>query len=483
MGAGSVRVRFAPSPTGYIHVGNARTALFNYLYARRSQGAFVLRIEDTDAARSRPEYEQALIEDLRWLGLAWDEGPDVGGPFGPYRQSERLDVYREHLEDLLAQDKAYACFCLPEELEARRKGALAEGKAPAYDGRCARLSPGEVAALEASGRPKSYRYRIPGAKVVIEDLVRGRVEFDTSLSGDPVIWKSDGFPTFHFSVTVDDALMRVTCVLRGEGHLPNAPIQVLLARDLAHEPPQFAHMSQTLAPGGGKISKRRGGMTLRDFREDGVLPEALANYIALLGWSPRKDDEFFTLDEAAALFDIHNLTKSPAYFDLDKFAFLCRRHMQAAAPGRLAIIARPFLREAGFEAPDDDLLVRLAGIARERAASVSQFPELLRPYLVPPSYDAAALEELRKPGARDVLLTVARVLEEAGSCDQKVLREAFESARALTGLKGSGLYMPARIALTGTASGPEITEVVPVLGGRPSIDRLRAAATAASTDA
>ncbi|MHC4712123.1 MAG: glutamate--tRNA ligase [Planctomycetota bacterium] len=479
MAPDTVRVRFAPSPTGYLHVGNARTALFNYLYARSSGGSLIIRIEDTDAARSRPEFERALLEDLRWLGLDWDEGPDVGGPFEPYRQSERLEIYRRQLDKLLHEGKAYPCFCLPDELDARRKAALSQGRAPAYDGRCAGLSAEQIRSRERRGCPKSYRYRLPDTKVIIDDMVRGRVEFDTGLMGDTVIWKSDSFPTFHFSVTVDDALMDVTCVLRGEGHLPNAPVQSLLARDLGYQPPAFAHMSQTLAPDGGKISKRRGGMTLRDFREAGCLPEALLNYIALLGWSPRKRDEFLSLDEAIGLFRVRDLVKSPAYFDKAKFSYICRRHMQAADPQRLARLAAPFMESAGLPAGNEGALARTVAVVQGRAETVSQLPGLVRPYLVAPTYDTDALEALRAPGAAKVLAIVAEQLAQQAGVDEKNLRVAFEAAREATGLKGRALYVPVRVALTGSHKGPEITEIVTVFGGRETAGRLRAALRAA----
>lgn len=478
MTRGNVRVRFAPSPTGYIHIGNARTALFNYLHARGTQGAFILRIEDTDTERSRRKYEEALIEDLRWLGLDWDEGPYIGGPFAPYRQSERIEIYRRYLEELICEDKAYRCYCTPSELEARRKEALAAGRPVVYDGRCARLSAAERARFEAEGRPFTYRYRLPHEKIVIDDVVRGRVVFDTSLDGDVIIWKSDDLPTFHFAVTIDDALMEISLVLRGEGHLPNAPIQVLLARDLGFRVPGFAHMSQTVAPGGAKISKRRGGMALRDFRESGHLPEALANYIALLGWSPRRSDEVFTVAEAVSLFDVTQLTKASASFDKDKFSFVCRRHMQAADPARLAGLAGPFLERSGLEVPDAPYLRRLLDIARHRAEKCADFPGLLRPYLAEPVLGEEAMGILREQGALEVLEVLAKRLQAAAGTGEDALRTAFEETSERTGRKGRGLYMPVRVALTGSVKGAEIMEIVPVLGMERVIRRLRAAIAA-----
>ena len=299
--------------------------------------------------------------------------------------------------------------------------------------------------------------------------------FDTSLDGDVIIWKSDGLPTFHFAVTVDDALMEISLVLRGEGHLPNAPIQVLLARDLGFLAPGFAHMSQTLAPGGGKISKRRGGMSLREFRESGCLPEALANYIALLGWSPRRSDEVFTIEEAVSLFDVTQLTKASASFDPGKFSFVCRRHMQAADPARLADLAGPFLEKSELEAPDASYLRRVLAIARHRAEKCADFPDLLRPYLAEPVLGEEAMEILREQGALEVLEVFAERLQAAADTGEEALKAAFEETRERTGRKGRGLYMPVRVALTGTVTGAEIVEIVPVLGVERVTARLRAA--------
>ena len=473
------RVRFAPSPTGFLHIGNARTALFNYLYARSTGGSFILRVEDTDLERSDRKYEDALIEDLRWLGLEWDEGPDIGGPVGPYRQSERLDVYRKYLDRLLVAGKAYPCFCTPEELDARREEAMAAGKPVVYDGRCGRLSSADRLRLDAEGRPISYRYRVPDEKVIIEDLVRGQVEFDGALIGDTVIMKSDGMPTFHFGVAVDDALMGVTCVLRGEGHLPNAPVQAFLAKDLGFAPPLFAHMSQTLSPEGGKLSKRKGAMSLREFRERGYLPEAVVNYMALLGWSPGNNVEFLTLADAIRLFDVRGLTKSAALFDQQKFAFICRQHMHAADPARLADLAAPILAKAAIRVDDRERLTRLVTLARERAEKVEDFPELIRPYVEMPAFDEGGMAVLAEDGATEVLRVFAERLKAQGGATEPFVRLAFKETQGATGKKGRSLYMPVRVALTGSTTGPEIVEIVPILGLGEVVRRLDLAREAA----
>jgi glutamyl-tRNA synthetase len=287
-----MRVRFAPSPTGLLHVGNARTALFNWLLARGRGGTFVLRIEDTDVERSTPESEQGILNDLRWLGLDWDEGPDVGGPHGPYRQSERLDLYRSYAHELVEQGHAYHCFCSAEQLEADRRAALESGRPPQYSGRCRDLSPSTAAERLASGHPAVVRFRVPqGRTVAFQDVVRGTVQFETEVIGDPVLVRSDGHPAYNFAVVIDDALMEITHVVRGEDHISNTPRQVLLYEALKFQPPVFAHLALVLGPDHTPLSKRHGATSVSEFRTRGYLPEALVNYLALLGWSPGGGDE------------------------------------------------------------------------------------------------------------------------------------------------------------------------------------------------
>ena len=283
-----MRVRFAPSPTGQLHVGNARTALFNWLLARGHDGTFILRIEDTDAERSTKESEESILEDLRWLGLDWDEGPDVGGPCGPYRQSERLHLYTSYANELLAGGHAYYCFCSPQKLEADRRAMLDEGRPPRYAGTCRPLSPEEARRRIDAGERAVVRFRVPEhVDVTFQDLVRGEVTFNTDVIGDPVLVRSDGRPAYNFAVVVDDALMEMTHVIRGEDHISNTPRQVLLYRALGFGPPQFAHLSLVLGPDHTPLSKRHGATSVAEFRARGYLPEALTNYLALIGWSPR----------------------------------------------------------------------------------------------------------------------------------------------------------------------------------------------------
>ena len=300
-----MRVRFAPSPTGHLHVGNARTALFNWLMAHGSGGTFVLRIEDTDVERSTRESEEAILEDLRWLGLQWDEGPDIGGPRGPYRQSERLHLYRSYAAELIAAGSAYHCFCSAEQLERERQAALAAGQPPKYSGACRSIPEADARERMARGERAVVRFKVPADReVVFTDLVRGDVAFHTSVIGDPVLLRSDGSPAYNFAVVVDDALMEVTHVVRGEDHISNTPRQILIYEALGFTPPAFAHLALVMGPDHTPLSKRHGATSVAEFRAKGYLPEALVNYLALIGWSPGGDDELLPVDELARRFSI-----------------------------------------------------------------------------------------------------------------------------------------------------------------------------------
>lgn len=470
-----VRVRFAPSPTGYLHVGNARTALFSWLYARARKGSFVLRIEDTDLERSREEYVEAICRDLRWLGVDWDEGPDVGGAHGPYRQSERLHLYGEHLDRLSRAGLAYPCFCSPEELEERRAQAAASGRPHRYDNRCRDLRPEQVERLKAEGRKASIRFKVPDEKVVVDDLVYGRMVFDAGLIGDFVIMKSDGMPTYHFAVVVDDALMEITHVIRGEGHISNTPLHILLFRALGYEPPLFAHMAHTLGADGGKLSKRHGAFSLAEYRRLGYLPEAIANYIALLGWSPKKESEIFSLQEAVGIFDVKDLSKASARFDPEKLNFLGGHYIRQADPDRLAELAVPYLEEAGLvkdgSRPDRQRLREMLAVVQPRLCHVSQVVEELRVFFESPSI-AAGQGALAEESAKRALAAASQGLQ-ADTAES--LSASIKAIGKETGVKGKSLYMPLRVALTGKEHGPELHLIAPLLGTEECRRRIKAA--------
>jgi len=343
MSARPMRLRFAPSPTGLLHVGNARTALFNWLLARGQGGILILRIEDTDTERSTRASEDGICADLKWLGLNWDEGPNEGGPFPPYRQSERLPLYASYARTLLDTGHAYWCFCSAEQLEQERAAALAAGAPPKYSGRCRGLSREVAEARRAEGEPAAIRFVVPADReVTFPDLVRGPVTFHTSVIGDPVIVRSDGGPAYNFAVVVDDALMEVTHVIRGEDHISNTPRQLLIYEALGLTPPTFAHLSLVLGPDHAPLSKRHGATSVQEFRARGYLPEALVNYLALLGWSPGDGEELLSADEMARRFDVVRVSHSSAVFDTEKLAWINRHYMKVCESERLVDLAMPW---------------------------------------------------------------------------------------------------------------------------------------------
>lgn len=467
-----MRVRFAPSPTGHLHVGNARTALFNWLLARGHGGVFVLRIEDTDVERSTEASERAIMEDLRWLGLEWDEGPDVGGPYGPYRQSERLDRYRRAADRLIETGRAYYCFCSPEQLEADRARDVEMGRPPRYAGRCRTVPLDEARVRIGSGEPAVVRLRVPDRSAVsFDDQVRGRVTFSTDVIGDPVLLRSDGRPAYNFAVVVDDSQMAITHVVRGEDHLSNTPRQVLVYEALDLVPPVFAHLALVLGPDHTPLSKRHGATSVSEFRAKGYLPEALFNYLALIGWSPGDGREIQTGDELARRFSLADVGRSPGVFDEDKLAWMNRHYLRAADPRRLAELAIPYLQRAGYASqPDTEGLAFLAEAVGLASGSVDRLDQVPARFQFLFRFDPPrALEEpavravLEQPGAFDVIRSLARQLSSMPRLTRETFREMAARVRQQTGRKGRELFHPIRVALTGEAAGPELDLAVPVI--------------------
>jgi glutamyl-tRNA synthetase/nondiscriminating glutamyl-tRNA synthetase len=461
------RVRFAPSPTGHLHVGNARTALFNWLVARHHGGSFILRVEDTDAARSTRESERAILDDLRWLGLDWDEGPDVGGPHGPYRQSERLALYRAAARDLVAAGRAYYCFCRPEDLEAERQSALATGQPPKYSGRCRGVDPAAAASRVAAGQAAAVRFAVPaGGDVTFSDVVRGEVTFSTTVIGDPVVLRSDGRPAYNFAAVIDDARMHITDVIRGEDHISNTPRQVLLYEALGLPTPRFAHLSLVLGPDHAPLSKRHGATSVAEFRERGFLPEALVNYLTLLGWSPGDGEEIVTAAEAARRFDLTKVSHSAAVFDTGKLAWLNRHYMKQAAPLRLAREAAPtFIRAGYLVRPSEAALGYVESLLPMAVGSVDrleQIPDRVAFIFAWRAETAAALARV-EPDAMRALAAFGDAIGPAGLVDRDAFRAAAGRARETTGLKGRALLHPIRVALTAADSGPELDLAVPAI--------------------
>jgi len=498
-----MRVRFAPSPTGQLHVGNARTALFNWLLARGQGGAFILRIEDTDAERSTRESEASFLRDLRWLGLAWDEGPDIGGAFGPYRQSERLHLYDSYSKELVSAGAAYHCFCSTAQLEAERREAVAAGKPALYSGTCRAVPREQASARIAAGERPAIRFRVPeGREVMFTDAVRGEVRFQTEVIGDPVIVRADGTPAYNFAVVVDDALMEITHVIRGEDHISNTPRQILLYEALGFAPPTFAHLSLVMGPDHAPLSKRHGATSVAEFRAKGYLPEALVNYLALIGWSPGGNDELLPIDELARRFSLDAVGHSAGVFDEEKLAWANRHYLKLADPMRLAELSVPYFTDAGLAVnPDARGLEFLASAMPMASASVDRLAQVPARLAFLFDFDAAAalndrqtLEEMQSGPARAVVQALAEALGAAPRLDREKFREAANRVKASTGLKGKALFHPIRVALTGRAEGPELDLAVPAIdrgaelpstSGIPAVvgNRERAAAFARALEA
>jgi nondiscriminating glutamyl-tRNA synthetase len=466
-----MRVRFAPSPTGLLHVGNARTALFNWLLAHGKDGTFILRIEDTDAERSTRESELSILDDLRWLGLDWDEGPDVEGPHGPYRQSERLHLYASYANELIAGDHAYYCFCPPQKLDADRQAALAAGLRPRYDGTCRNLGREETRSRIEGGERPVIRFRIPqGIDVTFTDLVRGDVTFNSEVIGDPVIVRSDGRPAYNFAVVIDDALMEITHVIRGEDHISNTPRQVLLYQALGFAAPQFAHLSLVMGPDHTPLSKRHGATSVSEFRDRGYLPEALVNYLALIGWSPGSDDELLPIEELASRFALEDVGHSPGVFDPEKLAWVNRHYMKAASPGRLAAESARYFLSAGFiQQRTDAAMEYVASLLPMAVGSVDRLEEIPERVRFIFSFDAAtALARpevaavIAEPGAGAVIAALAEEIT-GPLTDREAFRAVAARVRERTGQKGKALFHPIRAALTGDISGPELDLSVPAI--------------------
>ena len=467
-----MRLRFAPSPTGLLHVGNARTALFNWMLARGSGGTFVLRIEDTDVERSTRESEAGILEDLRWLGLHWDEGPDVGGTYGPYRQSERLDLYQSYSSELLDAGRAYYCFCSAATLEADRQAALAASRPPQYVGRCRAISPEDARARVLAGESAVVRFRVPqNREVVFHDIVRGDVHFGTDVIGDPVLVRSDGQPAYNFAVVVDDALMRITHVVRGEDHISNTPRQVLLYEALGFTPPVFAHLALVLGPDHSPLSKRHGATSVSEFRARGYLADALVNYLALLGWSPGGGEELVPLPELARRFTLEKVGHSAAVFDVDKLAWVNRHYLRVTEPGRVAALAIPYIVQQGFAAePTPEARGYLAQAMTMAVGSVDRLDEIPERLSFLFSFDprrsmerADVQDVLREPGSRAVIETLARELSGRPRLDRESFRAVAGLIKQATGQKAKGLFHPIRVALTGESGGPELDLAVPAI--------------------
>ena len=477
----SVRVRFAPSPTGFLHVGGARTALYNYLHARASGGVFVLRIEDTDAERSTEESTRAILDGLRWLGLAWDEGPGVGGKYGPYFQAERRPLYADAAKRLEDAGHAYPCFCTPEELEQRRSAQLGRGEDPRYDGRCRERSPAERARRRAAGEPAALRFAAPpGREVAWDDVVRGRIAFQSDVLDDFVLVRSDGWPTYNFACVVDDLAMRITHVIRGDDHISNTPRQILIYQAFAAEPPVFAHASMILGPDGKRLSKRHGATSVEAFGDLGIVPEGMVNFLALLGWALDGKTELFTLAELERVFRLERVGPNPAVFDTQKLEWINAQHVK-----RLDEVERTRRVCAWLERHGHDLskrsdewrraFVRALGDRLKTLADAADVGAFA--LADPPAMQTEAWAELlARPGADARLGALADRVQALPAWTLEALESATRSLASEAGVKAGDIIAPARVALTGRKAAPGIFDVMWLLGRERVVSRLQAAA-------
>ena len=469
----TVRCRFAPAPSGSIHVGNARSALFSWLYARHHEGVFVLRVEDTDASRVTEEAYRGVVEDLRWLGLDWDEGPDVGGPYGPYRQSERLDIYREMTDRLLEGGHAYRCFCTPEELEERRKAALARGEPPGYDGRCRTRTAEEIASFEAEGRPFAIRFFMPEREWVVDDLVKGEVRWAARDLRDFVIVRSDATPVFLLAVAVDDMLMKVTHVVRGDDLLASAPRNAAVIEALGGSPPAYAHLPQVLGPDSKPLSKRHGATSVASFREQGFLPEALVNYLALLGWAKDDHTTFLDRDELVEAFDLAHVSHNPAVFDTQKLEWMNNHYIQSLDEDELAARCVPFLTSEGLSV-DPALLRRAMPLVRERMKTLSEAPALLRFLFTDDVVPSGKAPELIGKAPEGYLKGAAEALDALEGWDTQQIQAVMDQLASEAGLSRTKGWQPIRAAATGSNVSPPLPESLALLGKERTVSRLRA---------
>jgi glutamyl-tRNA synthetase len=477
-----IRVRFAPSPTGYLHIGGARTALFNWLFARRLGGTLVLRIEDTDEERSSLEMVEGILNGLRWLGLDWDEGPRIGGPYGPYFQSERLDRYRAMAARLVAHGSAYYCYCTPEDLKAKRNAGVEK-----YDRTCSALTVDEIAARERAGMARAVRFRVPEGTMRFDDLVHGPIEFDGAHIEDFVILRSDGHPTYQLSVVSDDVEMAITHVVRGDDHISNTPKQILLYRALAADVPRFAHVPLILGPDKKRLSKRHGATSVMEYARQGYLPEAMLNFLALLGWSPGGNQELFTRDELVRAFALEGISGGYAVFNPEKLDWFNQQHIALLAPGELARRLEPIFTAAGlwndaYVGDRQTWFFAVLELLKPRVRRLVDFVAQGRFFFTNDiEYDAAAVDKyLRVEGIREHLVALDAAFAELEHFDQTSTEAALRATADSRGVKAAPLIHAVRVTVTGKAVSPGLFEVLALLGREQVRHRLAAVAELAA---
>lgn len=513
---GELRVRIAPSPTGLLHTGTARTALFNYLVAKKNQGSFILRIEDTDLERSNPRFEKDIIYSLKWLGIEWTEGPDIGGEYGPYRQSKRLGIYAKYLEKLLKEDKAYHCFCSKKDLEAQRQYQMSIGQPPIYNGRCRNLPPETVKKYLAEGRPSVIRLKTPLKKIEFNDLIRGKIEFDTSLIGDFVIAKDISHPLYNFAVVVDDFEMKISDVIRGEDHISNTPKQILIQEALGFPQPRYAHLPLILGPDRTKLSKRHGAVSISEYRRAGYLPEALVNFMAFLGWNPGTEREIYSMPSLIKEFSLERVKKGGAIFNIKRLDFLNGFYIRRKSLDKLTELCLPFLVEKKliqprfkpvkyppaygateikeiYEITDTgeevslDYLKKIIAIYQERLKKISEISELTDFFFKKKlDYDKELLRwsQMTDREIKISLDKLKKILSKIKpeewtkeNLEEKLLPEAEKFSQEIAKKAGDRGYLlwPARVALTGKKASATPFEIAEILGKEKTLIRIKEA--------
>ncbi|MED4073240.1 glutamate--tRNA ligase [Priestia endophytica] len=479
-----VRVRYAPSPTGHLHIGNARTALFNYLFARGHNGKFIIRIEDTDQKRNIEGGEESQLQYLKWLGIEWDESIDVGGEYGPYRQSERNDIYAKYTKQLMENEQAYYCYCTEEELEAEREAQIAEGKPPRYSNKCRHLTAEDRAALEAEGRKPSIRFKVPEGRVFkFDDMVKGEVAFESDGIGDFVIVKKDGIPTYNYAVAIDDHLMKMSHVLRGDDHISNTPKQLMIYDAFGWEAPKFGHMTLIVNESRRKLSKRDESIIqfIEQYKDLGYLPEALFNFITLLGWSPEGEEELFTKEQFIEIFDPSRLSKSPALFDMKKLKWMNNQYIKELSTDEVVDLALPHLVKAGkvkeeMSDQEKQWVYDVIALYKDQLSFGAEIIELTDLFFrTSIEYDEEAQEVLNEEQVPEVMKAFAQEINSLEDFESASIKSSIKAVQKATGHKGKKLFMPIRVATTGQTHGPELPQAIALLGKETVLARLEGA--------
>lgn len=475
-----VRVRFAPSPTGYLHIGGARTALFNYYFAKKNNGKFILRIEDTDTERLKEDSVSQIISSMKWLGMDWDEGPEVGGDYGPYFQSERRELYTKEIMRLVEEGKAYYCFCTEEDIQKEREEQKKKKLPFRYSGKCSHLSKEEVEKNLKEGKPYVIRIKIPKEGTTeVEDLIRGKVSVDNTQLDDYIIMKSNGMPTYNLACVVDDHMMKINYVIRAEEHLSNTPKQIHIYRALGYEIPQFAHISMILAPDRSKLSKRHGATSVEEFRERGYLKEAIVNYLTLLGWSPGEDEEIFSVEDTLAKFSLDKVSKTAAIYDVDKLTWMNGQYLRELDLDYIVRESIPYFIERGLieEAEIEekyDYIKRVVEAVREKVKLLPEIAEASTYFFKDiEEYDEKGVKKrFKKEGVVELLKKGKETLKNASAFDVETVEKEYRDLIDRLGIKGGDIIHPTRLALSGKTVGPGLFDIISILGRKECIKRI-----------